>query len=221
MLESLSQNVLGLVCAQLGSSVFSSVTTRRNFTDRGITELILESNSDTHSSEDEEISVQSDSDTGDNTIDTNFTQWTDNTNCPTVPIMHKFTGGPSGLQQTGTHNNKDSSSPSIFMFFFFQIIQLLVEETNRYYHQYLDTLDEWQSPLPYMTVQKMCLFLVIIVQVRHDQRDMLKDYLSTLEQYFVAFYGNTMKQDRFYHILRFLHMSDKKNEADKKDVNYD
>ena len=71
MLESLSQKVLGLVCAELGWSVFSSVTTRRNLgTDRG------------------------------DTTDTNFTQWTDNTNCPTVHIMHKFTGGPSGLQQT-------------------------------------------------------------------------------------------------------------------------
>ena len=72
-----------------------------------------------------------------------------------------------------------------------------------------------------MTVQKMCLFLAIIMQIRHDQRDMLKDYLSTLEQYFMAFYGNTMKRGRFYHILRFLHVSDNKNEADKTDVNYD
>jgi len=59
-------------------------------------ELVLELDSDTHSSEDEDISVQSDSDTGDIT-DTNFMQWTDNTNCPTVPLVHKFTGGPSGL----------------------------------------------------------------------------------------------------------------------------
>jgi len=31
------------------------------------------------------------------------------------------------------------------MLFFFEIIQLLVEETNRYYHQYLDALDKGRS----------------------------------------------------------------------------
>jgi hypothetical protein len=49
------------------------------------------------------------------------------------------------------------------MLFFFDIIQLLMEETNRYYHQYLDTLDEERSPLPDVTVQEMCLFVAIIV----------------------------------------------------------
>ena len=54
------------------------------------------------------------------------------------------------------------------MLFFFEIIQLLVEETNGYYHQYLDTLDEGRSPLPDVTVQEMCLFLTIIVHMGHE-----------------------------------------------------
>ena len=69
------------------------------------------------------------------------------------------------------------------MLFFFEIIQLLVEETKRYYHQYLDALDEGWSSLPAVTVHDMCLFLAIIMQMGHDHRDMLKDYWSTLEQY--------------------------------------
>ena len=44
-----------------------------------ITKLILESDSDAYSSEDEGVSAQSDSDTVD-TTDTNFTQQTDNIN---------------------------------------------------------------------------------------------------------------------------------------------
>jgi hypothetical protein len=60
------------------------MATKRNLTDQNITELILESDSDTHSLEDEDISAQrnsdTDSDTGDAT-DTNFTQWTDSKNC--------------------------------------------------------------------------------------------------------------------------------------------
>ena len=131
-------------------------------------ELVSEQDSDTHIYQKmEDISAQSDSDT----TNKNFTKWTVNTNCPTAPLVHKFTGSPSGLRQTEeAHNNKDSSPLSIFVLFFFEIIQLLVEETNRYYHQYLDTLDEERSPLPDVTVQEMCLFLAIIVQMGHTER---------------------------------------------------
>jgi len=51
----------------------------------------------------------------------------------------------------------------------------------------------------------------------HNQSDTLKDDRLTLEQYFTAFNGNTMKLDKFCHILRFLHFSDNKNESDKTD----
>jgi hypothetical protein len=70
---------------------------------------------------------------------------------------------------------------------FFEIIQLLVEETKRYYHQCLDALDEGQSPLSDMTVQEMCLFLAVTLQMGHDQRDTLSEHWLTLEQYLTAF----------------------------------
>ena len=77
---------------------------------------------------------------------------------------------------------------------------------------------------PYCLIRlfrKMCLLLAIIVQMVHYQRDMLKDCWSTLEQYLMAFYGNTVKQDRLCHMLRFVHFSDIKNEPDKTDDNGD
>jgi hypothetical protein len=108
---------------------------------------------------------------------------------------------------------------SVLVLFFFEIMQLL-EETNRYYHQYWDTLDEGRSPLHEMTVQDMCLFLAIILQMGHNQRDMLKDYWSTLGQYLMALHRNAMKRGRFCHILRFLCFSDNKNECDETCENY-
>jgi hypothetical protein len=72
-----------------------------------------------------------------------------------------------------------------------------------------------------MTIPEMYLFISIVLQMGYDQEDRLKDYWSTLEQFFMAFYRNTMKQDRFLHILRFLHFSDNKNKPDKTDENYD
>jgi hypothetical protein len=54
--------------------------------------------------------------------------------------------------------------------FFLEIMQVLVEEANRYSHQYLDMLDDGHPPLPNMTVQEVYLFLSVIVQMGHNQR---------------------------------------------------
>ena len=100
-----SQKVLGLLCAELCGGALSNVARRRNVTDSNVTVLVLEWDSDSHSSDDEDISAQSDSDT-DNDIydnDTNFTHWTDNTNCwPHVLVVHRLTWDPSGLRQRVT-----------------------------------------------------------------------------------------------------------------------
>jgi hypothetical protein len=76
------------------------MATRKNLRDWDITELVLKSDYDPHSSEDEDISAQSDGDTDDDmddVSDTNITQWNDNMNCqPNVPVVHRFTGGHSG-----------------------------------------------------------------------------------------------------------------------------
>jgi hypothetical protein len=66
-------------------------------------------------------------------------------------------------------------------------MQLSAEEKNRYYHQYLDALDEECSPLPDMTIQEMYLPPSVIVPMGHDQRDRLKDYWFTLEQFLWLF----------------------------------
>jgi hypothetical protein len=49
------------------------------------------------------------------------------------------------------------------MLFFLEIIQLLVEETNRYYYQYFDMLYEGSAPLPDVTIHEMFLFRSVIV----------------------------------------------------------
>jgi len=111
---------VGFVVCQDVSSAFSSTVTRVNLKDWSIIELILELDSYAHSPEVKDNSAQSDSNT-DDTIDTKFTQWTGNTNCwPTVPVVHRFTGGPCGLQQTQALNiNKECSPLSTLRHLFF------------------------------------------------------------------------------------------------------
>jgi hypothetical protein len=58
-------------------------------------------------------------------------------------------------QNEATHINKDSLPLTLFVLFFLEIMQLLVEETNVYYHQYLKIVDEGCSPLPYVSIPEM------------------------------------------------------------------
>jgi hypothetical protein len=66
-----------------------------------------------------------------------------------------------------------------------------VEETNRYYPQYLDTLDHGPSPAPGIIECEIFLFLAIIVQMGHDIQNSLKDYWMVTEQFRTPFYSKT------------------------------
>jgi hypothetical protein len=107
------------------------------------------------------------------------------------------------------------------MLFFLEIIQLLVVQTNRHYHQYLDSLNDRWSPLPDMTLKEMYSFSALILQKGQDIRNTLKAYWTTAEQFSTPFPGKTMKRDRFFHMLRYLHLTDNRDEPDKKDDNFD
>jgi len=76
--------------------------------------------------------------------------------------------------------------------------------------------------LPNLTLLKpkwLC-FLALTIQMGHGVRDKLTDNWSTLDQLYTTFYGTMMKRDRYLHILRYLHFTDK-NEADRTDEKFD
>jgi hypothetical protein len=130
------------------------------------------------------------------------------------PKVLDFTGPPSGISRSAAPNINAESSPfSIFILFFQQVFQILLQETNRYFHQFMARQDAPGPSVqpPDVTIEELYNFLAIIIQMGHDQRDTLRDYWSREEQYYTPFYGNTMVRDRFLHILRFLHFEN--NEA--------
>ena len=166
-------------------------------------ELILESDSDAHLSEDGDICVQNGSDTGN--TDTYITQWSDNTyRWHTVPLAHKFTGDSSGLQRTVTRH-RYCCPLSVFMLFFFEVIQVLVVET----HFITSTWHVGRKTV--LTAWQDCSGNVFVsgdycVQMGHNQRDTLKDNWLTLEQCFMALYGNTMEHI-YSNILSYTYIS--------------
>jgi hypothetical protein len=83
------------------------------------------------------------------------TKWGEPTGGPSKGVR-KFIGDTPGKRQNVAPNtNKDSTPYSVSMLYVASVTTLLVEETNRYYHQYLDTLDDWPSPLLDVTESEM------------------------------------------------------------------
>jgi hypothetical protein len=135
--------------------------------------------------------------------------------------VHRFTGGDRGKKKNeAPHLNKDLSPLSVCMLCFESVIDFLVIETNRYYHQYLDRHDKTPNPLPDIMSPEIVLFLVIMVQMGHNIHDRFRDYWKRTEQFFFLFYPNTMTRDHFLHVVCYMHFTDSDNEIDKNDENY-
>ena len=61
-------------------------------------------------------------------------------------VVHTFTVGPWEINSEAPGIDASSSPLRVFQSFFAEIITLLVAETNRYYHDHLDILDQGPSP---------------------------------------------------------------------------
>jgi hypothetical protein len=147
-------------------------------------------------------------------------QWT----WPSGPqrgVVPTFTESPGRKRNSEAPHINDSSSPlNVFLLYFAKIITLLVVKTNKYYHSHLHRLDEGPSPLPDVTEAKTLVFLALTIQMGHCTRDKLTDNWSRAEHFHTTFYTNAMKQDRFLHILRFLHFTDEPDMTDVNSIDY-
>ena len=97
---------------------------------------------------------------------------------------------------------------TVLLLFFTEIVTLLVVETNRYYHQFLDDCEDGPSTQRDMTETEMFAFLALTLQMGHTVQDRLEDHWTKMEQLCIPFYGKTMARARYCHVLRFLHFTD-------------
>jgi hypothetical protein len=119
--------------------------------------------------------------------------------------------------------NAESSPFSIFIHFFRKIFQIILDEMNRYFHQYMASKNTGSTSAqpPDITIEEMYSFFALIIQMGHDQCGSLKDYRSREEQYCTPFYSNVMARDSFLHILRVLHFENNEDPPNRGDPNYD
>ena len=101
------------------------------------------------------------------------------------------------------HINKDSSPLSVLMLFFTEIFHLLLEQTNIYYQQHFGGQARPSRRLPDITLLDVMILVALALQMGHELKDTLHDYWLRIRQLHTPFYGETMAQDRFLHILHF------------------
>src|SRR5215469_5043098 len=136
----------------------------------------------------------------------------------------KFTGPQNGVNQSAAPDINAESSPfSIFILFFRQVFQIILTETNRYFHQYMSSRPSRSTSAqpPDITIEEMYTFFGLLIQMGNDQRHSLKDYWAREEQYYTPFFSNVMARDRFFHILRFLHFENNDDPPNRDDPDYD
>jgi len=85
-------------------------------------------------------------------------------------VQHTHIQGAPEERTMKRHINDGSSPLSVFLLYFAEIITLLVVETNCYYHDYTDRLDDGPSPEPDVTEAKMFVFLALTIQMGHGVR---------------------------------------------------
>lgn len=107
---------------------------------------------------------------------------------------------------------------SIFMLYFTSVIDLLVKETNRFYHQYLDRHDRKPNPLLDVMNSEIFPFQAIIAWMGHNICERLRNHWTRAEQFFTPFYLYTMTHYHFLHILHYLRFTGNYKEINKNDV---
>jgi len=84
---------------------------------------------------------------------------------PRRRVVHTFTGAPNGRSTKAAYVTSKSTPLSVLLLFFTEIITLLVVETNRYYHQFLENSDDGHSPEREVTEAEMFAFLALTLQM--------------------------------------------------------
>ena len=88
--------------------------------------------------------------------------------CPQIGFQNWFrrAGAPRRKRNSVVPELNNNSSPlSAFLLYFAEIITLVVLETNSYYRDHLDRVDERPSPQPDVTEAEMPVFLAITIEM--------------------------------------------------------
>jgi hypothetical protein len=97
-----------------------------------------------------------------------------------------FTGPSNDISRsTAPHINAESCPISVLILFFRQVFQIMIDETNHNFHQYMaskDTGSTSAQPADIM-IEEMYAHFMLVIHMGHGQCGSLKDYWSREGQY--------------------------------------
>lgn len=124
--------------------------------------------------------------------------WLKDSDLPDVTVQQIF-------PQTNFSKYRDMSPVEIFeLFMNHDVIELLVEESNRY-ALFIN------CPDPKITHEEIKCFLGILIVSGYDKKPSKKSYWDTGEDLRNTAVYNSMRRDRFIQIMRFMHCADNSN----------
>ena len=100
------------------------------------------------------------------------------------------------------------SAVEFFKLYYCQLVwDMLVDETNRYAQQTIDSNPDQQVSWHPTNVPEMMAFVALLIAMGINKSSQYRMYWSTSEIFHIPFYPSIMSRNRFSSILRFLHVS--------------
>ena len=115
----------------------------------------------------------------------------------------QFTGNPGPTGDFATQ-----SAVEFFKLYYCQLVwDMLVDETNRYAQQTIDSNPDQQVSWHPTNVPEMMAFVALLIAMGINKSSQYRMYWSTFDILHIPFYPSIMSRNRFSSILRFLHVS--------------
>ena len=145
----------------------------------------------------------------------------------TQPVIPPFTGQP------GVQVDVSNFEPSQFFKLFLtpELVQNIVDQTNLYAKQHLESQQFQQYAANHpksrslkwkeTNSEEMMVFLGLTLLMGLDKKPQLNMYWSTDPLFYSPIFSATMKRDRYFLILKFLHFNDNRNIPPRNDANRD
>ena len=115
----------------------------------------------------------------------------------------QFTGNPGPAGNFAT-----LSAVEFFKLYYCQLVwDMLVDETNRYAQQTIDSNPDQKVSWHPTNVPEMMAFVALLIAMGINKSSQYRMYWSTSEILHIPLYPSIMSRNRFSSILRFLHVS--------------
>ena len=127
------------------------------------------------------------------------------------------TTGPKSNQTANNDQTVSTMLEFLLLFFTEEVIEEIVEQSNLFYSQSGDNIKNWKD----ISVPEMKAFLGIVLAMGIVNYPNFHDFWANSDPIICTpWFSDIMPRDRFFLILKYLHLSDKTKEPARDDRKY-